>query len=161
MTDEELRFGFYFLCLRSSFQVLMIPFFQLTAFGVLPGVITKIKIIALAFCKHRPVNFGSTKQYSRAQMVWAGDFSVAGSFFFLAQTERGKLARGENIWKCNLSVGGPPSSGLWALNPASPPPLPNASRGMKGRASDSSYFSVTAAPAPRPGKAGEVCQAFP
>lgn len=39
--------------------------FPLDCTGWFWGVATKIKIIALAFCKNHPVNFGSVKPYNR------------------------------------------------------------------------------------------------
>lgn len=78
----------------------VIPFFHLTAQGGSKGVVTKIKIIAVAFCKTLRVNSRSREPCYRVHITWNRDFSsVGGSFSFLPKLEREELVRGENIWK--------------------------------------------------------------
>ena len=91
----------------------------------------------MAFCKNRPVNFGSIKQYHRVQITWTGDFSS------VADGEVGGLLEEKTPGNATYLWREPPSSGLWALDLHPLLPCPNSSRGTKGSASDSHPTSAS------------------
>lgn len=96
----------------------MIRFFHLTALGGSKGFVTKIKILAVAFCKTRRVNSRSIKPCNGVHITWNGDFSSVGGSFSLLPKPEEELAREKTSGnETGPGEGGPAPSPAGSISP--------------------------------------------